>query len=436
MQNGTKKIAQLGLFTATLLVASNMMGSGIFMLPVSLAQIGGITVYAWVITIIGVLALALTFAKLAVHYSEGAGPAYYAQQAFGEFAGYQMSWIYSIANWIALVSLLPIITGYLGYLIPAFQNIHVALITQIIVIWLMTWVNIKGTSFVGIFQSSTFLIAMVFIFIVIIFGWHYYHPAIFMAGWNPQHLSTSTAINHSFNNILWAFIGVESACVTAAAVKNAKRNVALATIFGVVIAAVVYVLACIVIMGIVPHDVLINSNAPFETTLDIMFHNNYITAGMAIVTVLKCLGATAGWMFLIGQAATAAAKDKLFPKIFAQNNNQGMPRNGLIILGVIYTVIVVVTISPHAQMQFQQIITISVILYLFPYIYGALAIIKLGKDKLPLKNYIFFSILGVVAALFCGWSIVSSNNTLALCGMLLLFIIPAFYGLRKNSPNP
>lgn len=424
---------KMGLLMATFLVISNMMGSGIFMLPVTLAHIGGITVIGWGITIVGILALALTFAKLAMYYYDGAGPCYYAQKAYGEFAGFQMSWIYSIANWIAVVSLLPIITGYLSFFIPVFKNVYISAGLQIVIIWVMTYVNICGARVVGTIQSLFFIIALLFIFMIITLGWKWFNFSTFMAAWNPQHLSSFSAINHSFNNILWAFIGVESACVSAAVVKNAKRNVPLATILGVSVAAIIYILACTVVMGIVPHEELINSNAPFSSTLMIMFHSPAITIGMSIATILACLGATAGWMLLIGQAATSAAKEGLFPKIFAQEGVHPISKKGLLVLAVIYTIVVVGTIAPNAQEQFQQIITISVILYLIPYIYGALAILKLGRGKMPLGSYLFFSFLGVIAALFCGWSIISSNNLLALCGMLLMFILPGFYGLRKNS---
>ena len=57
---------EIGLFTATALVVGNMMGSGIFMLPASLAGVSGpgATIIAWLLTGLGSLVLALTFANL------------------------------------------------------------------------------------------------------------------------------------------------------------------------------------------------------------------------------------------------------------------------------------------------------------------------------------------------------------------------------------
>ena len=67
--------------------------------------------------------------------------------------------------------------------------------------------------------------------------------------WNVSGLGTFGAIQSTLNVTLWSFIGVESASVAAGVVKNPKRNVPIATIGGVLIAAVCYVLSTTAIMG-------------------------------------------------------------------------------------------------------------------------------------------------------------------------------------------
>ena len=61
MANGSNKI---GVVPATLMVAGNMMGSGVFMLPANLAAIGSIALIGWLVTVVGAVSLALVFAKL------------------------------------------------------------------------------------------------------------------------------------------------------------------------------------------------------------------------------------------------------------------------------------------------------------------------------------------------------------------------------------
>lgn len=72
---------KIGVVAATLMVAGNMMGSGVFMLPANLAAIGGVAVFGWIVTCIGAIALALTFAKLSSIDPAAGGPYAYTRQA-------------------------------------------------------------------------------------------------------------------------------------------------------------------------------------------------------------------------------------------------------------------------------------------------------------------------------------------------------------------
>ena len=422
-------VSQIGLMAAMFLVTSNMLGSGVYMLPASLAGIGGISLIGWIVAMIGV------FAKLATLLPTGAGPYSYAREAFGSFVGYQTNFVYSLANWIALVSMLTIIVGYLANVFPIFNDLVVSASTQIIIIWLFTWLNIRGARVVGIVQSSAFVVALVPLVFVAIFGWHWFDIKVFMAGWNVSHQSAFTAVNSSFNNIMWAFIGVESACVSAAVVKNPKRNIPLATILGVLIATVLYISTCTVMMGIVPNATLAASSAPFADTLARIFHSHTAGVIMSIIAIIDCSGAMAGWTLVTGQTAKAAAEDNLFPKIFAKTNNKGVPALGLIILAVIMSLVVILTIAPTAQQQFNKIITMSVILYLIPYIYSAFAVMVIGMGKVGGKIYWFYVVLGVLAAFFCMWSILGSDKPLTVWAFLVMISSTIFYAFANHKPN-
>ena len=87
---------KIGVVAATLMVAGNMMGSGVFMLPANLAAIGGVAVFGWIVTCIGAIALALTFAKLSSIDPAAGGPYAYTPSAIiwgirqTSFTGWQM----------------------------------------------------------------------------------------------------------------------------------------------------------------------------------------------------------------------------------------------------------------------------------------------------------------------------------------------------------
>lgn len=432
-----KDASRIGLFAATFLVTSNMLGSGVYMLPASLAGIGGISLIGWGVALIGVIALALVFAKLATLIPKGAGPYAYAKEAFGEFVGYQTNFVYSLANWIALVSMLTIIVGYLGNIFPVFNNLVVSAATQIVIIWLFTALNIRGAKMVSYVQSTAFLLALFPLLFVSVIGWHWFDSKTFMDGWNVSHQSATTAVNSSFNNIMWAFIGVESACVSAAVVDNPKRNIPLATILGVLIASTIYISTCTVMMGIIPNHQLASSSAPFADALAIMFHSKMAGVVMSVIAIIDVSGAMAGWTMVTGQTAKAAAEDGSFPKVFAKTNKKNIPANGLIILACVMSLIVVLTISPTAQEQFNKIITMSVILYLIPYIYSAFAVMVLGANKVGRKAYWLYAILGLLAAIFCMWSILGSDKPLTVWAFLVMISSTVFYAFktRKTTKN-
>jgi len=113
----TKKI---GLVGATFLVAGNMMGSGVFLLPSSLAKIGTASIWGWLVTTAGALLLAFVFAKLGKLAPKAGGPYAYARDWFGPYMGFQTNTIYWFANWIGNVAIPIAAVGYFSHFSPFF----------------------------------------------------------------------------------------------------------------------------------------------------------------------------------------------------------------------------------------------------------------------------------------------------------------------------
>ena len=124
---GTKKSAvevakKLGLIAATALVIGNMIGSGIFLLPSSLAPYGLLSVAGWVITSFGAIMLALVFAKLSQLVVGAGGPYAYSRDAFGDFAGFWIAWGYWIALWTSIAAVGVAFIGYLAAFFPVLNT--------------------------------------------------------------------------------------------------------------------------------------------------------------------------------------------------------------------------------------------------------------------------------------------------------------------------
>lgn len=422
---------KIGLVPATLMVAGNMMGSGVFMLPANLAAIGSIAIFGWLITVVGAIALGLTFAKLTEVYTAAGGPYAYAHKAFGDYMGYQTNLVYWLANVIGNVGLAVAGLGYLTPFFPSLKDPLVMALAQIAVIWFFTYANILGPKIVGRVQGFTTTIALFPIVGVALLGWFWFNPETYMGGWNVTGQSNMTAVGMTLNFTLWAFIGVESASVSTAVVKNPARNVPIATVVGVLLAAVCYVLSSSAIMGIIPSKELIASSAPFSEAVTMALGP---TAGkvVALCAAVGCLGSLAGWTLLVGQTAKAAADDGLFGNLFAKVNRRGVPSAGLAVVAAIMTLQVLATMSPTASQQFGKIASIAVIMTLLPYIYSAVAIKILGRGKMSEKQGIFYTIVGLIAAFYSLAAMIGSDPEQTRWALIFVISTIIFYELSVN----
>jgi arginine:agmatine antiporter len=425
MANGSNKI---GLGPATLMVAGNMMGSGVFMLPANLAALGSIALIGWIVTTVGAVALALTFAKLSAIDPAAGGPYAFAKAAFGDYMGYQTNLIYWLANVIGNVALAVAGLGYLTGFFPALKQPLVAALGEIAIIWFFTYANMLGPKLVARIQSVTTILALIVILGVAFFGWFWFKPDLFTSAWNVSGQNNFHAVMGTLTFTLWAFIGVESASVSAGVVENPSRNVPIATVGGVILAAIAYILSSSVIMGMIPNKELINSSAPFADAAVVAL-GPWVGNIVAFCAAAGCLGSLGGWTLLVGQTAKAAADDGLFANIFAKVNKKDVPASGLAIVATIMTVQVLATMSPTAADQFGKIASIAVIMTLLPYIYSCIAIKVLGFHKMPDNQYLFFVGAGLVGAIYCLVALVGSDGQQTRWSLIFVISTIVFYSM-------
>lgn len=427
----TQATNKMGLVPATLMVAGNMMGSGVFMLPANLATVGGIAFFGWLITIVGAVSLALVFAKLAALNPAAGGPYAYTRMAFGDYMGYQTNLIYWLANVVGNVGLAIAGLGYLTHFFPFLKSPLPFAFAQIALVWFFVYANILGPKFVGRLQGMTTIFALVPIIGMALLGWFWFSSATYEAGWNVSGKSDLNAIGATLTFTLWAFIGVETASVSAGIVENPTRNVPIATVAGVIIAAVCYVLSSTAIMGMIPNHALISSAAPFADAARVALGNTAANI-VALCAAVGCLGSLAGWTLLVGQTAKAAADDGLFPNIFARVNPKGVPSAGLVIVAILMTIQIVATISPTASEQFGKIASIAVIMTLLPYIYSAISLKVLGYKKMPPHQYTLYMVLSLIAALYSLWALIGSDGEQTRWSLIFVISTMVFYSLAFN----
>ncbi len=176
-QSLTEKGKTLGLWTLTALVAGNMIGSGAFLLPASLANFGSIGILGWICTAIGSICLALVFAKLSGLFPKTGGPYAYCREGFGDFIGFQVAYNYWIALWVGNAAIALAFIGYLGVFWPALvQNRLITTLASIATIWLITFINLAGVKQAGKVQLVTMILKLIPLLLIGIVGLFYIHP--------------------------------------------------------------------------------------------------------------------------------------------------------------------------------------------------------------------------------------------------------------------
>lgn len=435
MSTGTqvKSSQQVGVVAATLMVAGNMMGSGVFLLPASLSEAGGVAILGWLVTIIGAVALSIVYAKISSLDSSPGGSYAYARRAFGPVLGYQTNMLYWLGAWVGNVAMVVVGIGYLSYFFPSLTNPLVSGLVGLAILWFFVGLNIIGPGLTTKVQSFTTVFALVPIVGVAVFGWFWFSADTYMAAWNVTGRSTVSAVQSVLNVTLWAFIGVETASVAAGVVRNPARNVPIATIGGVLVAAVCYVLSCTAIMGIIPNEELRNSASPFGDAVRIAI-GDFGGSVVALCAAIGCLGSLGGWVLVAGQSAKAAADDTLFPPIFAKTNAHGTPVMGLLIVGVLMTILQLLTISPSATEQFNVVSSVTVLFTLVPYLYTCCALLLIGRGHFG-EHTIGYKIIVVIAFIYSLWAVVGTNPTQVVWAFIVIMSTLALYTINYNRKH-
>ena len=417
---------KVGPVLATALVASNMIGSGIFLLPATLATVGSITVIGWLIGTVGALLIAAILSKLSQVAPQPGGPCAYAGEALGPYFGFQVNALYWMSCWIGNIAIAVAAIGYLASFVPALSQPLAAACASAGIIWLLTAVNILGPRLVCQVESLAIVIGLVRILLVASAGWWYFDGKLFMTGWNVQRAPALEVIPQSLVLLFWAFTGLESASVATAVVENPRRNVAIATFGGVLIAALVYVASCTVLMGIIPAADLARSNAPFADAVQVML--GPLAAGMiALAALIKATGTLGGWILLTAQTGKAGADRGQFPRVFGRVDRHGVPVPSLLIMAALMSAVVFATMSPTLGQQFGELIEVSVIFCLMLYVYACIAVLLYPRWIASATSLARYRPTAALALLFCLVVIgYAEPKLLLLTAAMLLLTVPVY----------
>lgn len=423
---------KLTFWPTTALVVGNMIGSGIFLLPASLAAFGGISLIGWLVSSFGAILLAIVFGNLSrlVPTANG-GPYAYTKITLGEFPAFLVAWGYWVSVWCTNAAIAVALVGYLTIFFPSLVTSPIAsVLTGLSFIWFFSWLNSKPIQTIGFVQLITTVLKIIPILFIALIGIFYINSDYYFP-LNLSKESSSSAIATTTTLTFFAFLGMESATIPSSSVDNASTTIRKATIFGTILTIFIYVLSSAAIMGIIPAETLAESSAPFADAAAIFWGDSakyWVAAGAVIST----LGALNGWILIQGQIPMAAAQDKLFPKIFGKKNQHGSPALGIFLSSILVSGLMMLNYTESLVSAFTFMMTLSTLSVITPYIFStaSYAILLFTKKE---KGATGKLIIAFLAFCFSILIIVGSGQEVVFWGFLLLMSgIPFYVLLKKN----
>ncbi len=417
----------------TALVAGTMIGSGVFLLPASLASYGGISLFGWIFTSIGAFFLASTLSSLSRKIPKAGGPYAYTQAGFGEFAGFLVGWGYWISLLCGSAAIAVASVGYLAYFFPALsQSQLLAGITALLFIWTLTLVNGMGTRRAGTFQLVATVLKIIPLFLVIILAFFQFDIENFQP-FNSSGSSSFSAITSTATLTLWAFLGLESATVAAENVEDPEKNVTKATIFGTLITATIYILGTMAVMGILPLSTVATSTAPFADAARAVA-GDWAGSIVAIGAVISCVGALNGMILLQGQMPFALARDGLFDRRFGKLSRFHTPVLALALSGILVSIFMIMNYTRGLIELFTFIIRLSTLSILLPYSFSTMAELRLlhSKDSTS-KSKGVKTLVACAAFAYSIWAISGSGQETVYLGLILFLLGMPFFVFFKRG---
>lgn len=364
---------RLGSWMSMAMVVGTMIGSGIYLLPATLAPFGPNIILAFAVTIAGTMCLAVAFARLSARIP--GGPFAYVQSAFGETPAFLTLWSYLISQWTGVAAVSVAVAGAIGFVIPAAGSGIGLTITALGTILILTFVNLTGARSAGWVQLVATLIKILPLFAVVVL--------VAVRAGSGQPVEPLAAMPIGLAGIaaaaalmLFSLTGFESATVVANVTKNSTDTVPRATILGTGFTGLVYLTATIATLLLLPSAIAANSGAPFADAIAPILGNG-AGALVAVIAAISAFGTCNALLLLSAEVGRSIAGANDLPPLFHRNNAAGAPVGSLLVSATVASLLVLASSSEGFVQVYVFIALVSTVASLVLYAVCAAAALKL-----------------------------------------------------------
>ena len=310
---GLKRV--VGITGLSLNIINVTVGAGIFVLPAIVGvELGAFSIFAYIFCAIMMAAIMLCYAEIGTRVTSAGGSYAYVEAAFGDYAGFIVSWL-AVFGWSILGSaaLMNIIADSLAVVFPVFTNPLIRVLLSFVLLSFLVITNIRGAKEGVAFIKFITIIKLLPLFAIIIFGFSF----VDSDNLHWEHLPTLSTFSNATLVLFFAFAGFETALGVSGEIKNPKRTIPLGILFGGALVLILYLLLQTVTQGVLGSEMELFQDAPLAAVAEKIV-GPIGGAVLLIVAAISCFGAVSTDVLNTPRVIYAGANDGLFPKFLGK----------------------------------------------------------------------------------------------------------------------
>lgn len=398
-------IKKIGTVEVVIMILTSCLG--IRWIPVA-GSIGPSAIFFWLLGAwLFFIPLSLIVIELANNYEGDGGVYLWVKDALGERFGFFTAWLYWVNNLFFYPGLLVFMVANFAYLLgnKVLAGNHLFVLTCVIIsLWLAIIINIMGVKFIArIAGLACILNVGLGIFIIgagIYYLMVYHHSA---TNFTITEFIPRKSITENLSNLtllMFALSGVELIPTMAGSIKEPHKTLKQSIIISIIIVMLCYIVGSLAINVILSPDSLNNTTGLMEA-LEAISHKLdivWLSGALIFFLLLVEFGALIIWLIAPTIMLFECTTPGVLPKSMQKLNHHGVPANALIVIGIVVTLIVIITqYLPTVNSIFTALVLMGTIVYFLPYLFLAVGYIKLRKLG-KLKHNSFSNTIAYLAA--------------------------------------
>lgn len=414
-------IPALGLFTATSLIVGSMIGSGIFRLPANMmfiVQDPFLLILLWVVGGLFTICGALTFAELAGMFPAAGGQYAFLRESLGKKWAFLYGWTFFWIVQTGIVAAVALVFAEFTRRLLGFDGIWDPTVAALCIAFL-TVVNYLGAKFGGLVQNIFTIAKVAALGLLILLGFLYGAPQ--HAAFDqplpdaPTGFGLFTAFVAALLLGLFSLDGWPQAAYVAPEIKNPKRNVPQAMIYGVVSVTIIYLLATAVYLYLVPADDIVRigqtgAGGPIAAAAAQAFAGEIGARLISAAVMVSTFGTVNAFILTSPRIYYAVAKDGMFPRRFRRLDPRwNTPTFAIAVQGIWAGLLVCLgRFAPDAYTALASAVVFCIWLFYLPTVIGYFKL-RLQRPDLPRPYRTTFYPVTPALFLFAGVLVVGTT---------------------------